>query len=150
MCSRLLYHAFMWHGHLCKNLCLRCASVVIVVLRAQKDWPFKGSLEYLWYVSFINSYWWLFVVCVAFLTDLRLFLYLVCCMWHWPSNYTYFIEGLYLLPLTLFDITDLNRFTMSRYSICKSSVTVSFPLTGLDLGPFGPVDCGERCYFNDI
>ncbi|KAA0707034.1 Ubiquitin carboxyl-terminal hydrolase 21 [Triplophysa tibetana] len=38
-------------------------------------------------------------------------------------------------------VIHLNRFTMSRYSICKSSVTVSFPLTGLDLGPFGPVDC---------
>ncbi|KAI7794066.1 putative ubiquitin carboxyl-terminal hydrolase 21-like, partial [Triplophysa rosa] len=43
-------------------------------------------------------------------------------------------------------ICDLNRFTMSRYSICKSSVTVSFPLTGLDLGPFGPVDCGPVLY----
>jgi len=33
---------------------------------------------------------------------------------------------------------------MSRYAISKSTVSVSFPLTGLDLGPFGPVDCGEN------
>ncbi|XP_065142757.1 ubiquitin carboxyl-terminal hydrolase 21 [Paramisgurnus dabryanus] len=43
-------------------------------------------------------------------------------------------------------VIHLNRFTMSRYSVCKSSVSVSFPLTGLDLGPFGPVDCGPVLY----
>lgn len=32
---------------------------------------------------------------------------------------------------------------MSRYTISKSTVPVSFPLNGLDLGPFGPVECGE-------
>lgn len=39
--------------------------------------------------------------------------------------------------------SDLNRFTMSRWSISKSTVYVSFPLTNLDLGPYGPVDCGN-------
>ncbi|XP_051947736.1 LOW QUALITY PROTEIN: ubiquitin carboxyl-terminal hydrolase 21 [Xyrauchen texanus] len=43
-------------------------------------------------------------------------------------------------------VLHLNRFTMSRYSICKSTVSVSFPLTGLDMGPFGPVDCGPVLY----
>uniref|UniRef100_A0A671RF00 ubiquitinyl hydrolase 1 n=1 Tax=Sinocyclocheilus anshuiensis TaxID=1608454 RepID=A0A671RF00_9TELE len=38
-------------------------------------------------------------------------------------------------------VMHLNRFTMSRYSISKSTVPVSFPLNGLDLGPFGPVGC---------
>uniref|UniRef100_A0A8C1J9K6 ubiquitinyl hydrolase 1 n=1 Tax=Cyprinus carpio TaxID=7962 RepID=A0A8C1J9K6_CYPCA len=43
-------------------------------------------------------------------------------------------------------VMHLNRFTMSRYSISKSTVPVSFPLDGLDLGPFGPVDCGPVLY----
>ncbi|XP_059396656.1 ubiquitin carboxyl-terminal hydrolase 21-like isoform X3 [Carassius carassius] len=43
-------------------------------------------------------------------------------------------------------VMHLNRFTMSRYSISKSTVPVSFPLNGLDLGPFGPVDCGPVLY----
>lgn len=40
--------------------------------------------------------------------------------------------------------SDLNRFSTSRWSISKSSVYVSFPLTNLDLGPYGPVDCGNK------
>ncbi|XP_026097467.1 ubiquitin carboxyl-terminal hydrolase 21 isoform X2 [Carassius auratus] len=43
-------------------------------------------------------------------------------------------------------VIHLNRFAMSRYSISKSTVPVSFPLNGLDLGPFGPVDCGPVLY----
>ncbi|KPP57302.1 hypothetical protein Z043_124994, partial [Scleropages formosus] len=43
-------------------------------------------------------------------------------------------------------LSDLNRFTMSRYSISKSTVSVSFPLTQLDLGPYGPVDTGPVLY----
>ncbi|KAG9330190.1 hypothetical protein JZ751_026994 [Albula glossodonta] len=39
---------------------------------------------------------------------------------------------------TLTQWSDLNRFAMSRYSISKSTVSVSFPLTRLDLGPYGP------------
>uniref|UniRef100_A0A3Q1JGR0 ubiquitinyl hydrolase 1 n=1 Tax=Anabas testudineus TaxID=64144 RepID=A0A3Q1JGR0_ANATE len=38
-------------------------------------------------------------------------------------------------------VIHLNRFTTSRWSISKSTVYVSFPLTNLDLGPYGPVDC---------
>uniref|UniRef100_A0A3B4WC34 ubiquitinyl hydrolase 1 n=1 Tax=Seriola lalandi dorsalis TaxID=1841481 RepID=A0A3B4WC34_SERLL len=38
-------------------------------------------------------------------------------------------------------VIDLNRFTTARWSISKSTVYVSFPLTNLDLGPYGPVDC---------
>uniref|UniRef100_H2LXH4 Ubiquitin carboxyl-terminal hydrolase n=1 Tax=Oryzias latipes TaxID=8090 RepID=H2LXH4_ORYLA len=34
----------------------------------------------------------------------------------------------------------LNRFTTSRWSISKSTVHVSFPITNLDLGPYGPAD----------
>uniref|UniRef100_A0A3Q3JR03 ubiquitinyl hydrolase 1 n=1 Tax=Monopterus albus TaxID=43700 RepID=A0A3Q3JR03_MONAL len=37
-------------------------------------------------------------------------------------------------------IVILNRFTTSRWSISKSTAYVSFPLTNLDLGPYGPVD----------
>uniref|UniRef100_A0A3Q3X040 ubiquitinyl hydrolase 1 n=1 Tax=Mola mola TaxID=94237 RepID=A0A3Q3X040_MOLML len=37
-------------------------------------------------------------------------------------------------------IVILNRFMMSRWSISKSTAYVSFPLTNLDLGPYGPVD----------
>uniref|UniRef100_A0A3Q0S5W8 ubiquitinyl hydrolase 1 n=1 Tax=Amphilophus citrinellus TaxID=61819 RepID=A0A3Q0S5W8_AMPCI len=43
-------------------------------------------------------------------------------------------------------VIDLNRFTMSRWSISKSTIYVSFPLTSLDLGPYGPVDCGSVLY----
>ncbi|KAK3547160.1 hypothetical protein QTP86_015625 [Hemibagrus guttatus] len=43
-------------------------------------------------------------------------------------------------------VIHLKRFTASRYSIRKSTVPVSFPLTGLDLGPFGPSDCGPVLY----
>uniref|UniRef100_A0A8B9HR02 ubiquitinyl hydrolase 1 n=1 Tax=Astyanax mexicanus TaxID=7994 RepID=A0A8B9HR02_ASTMX len=43
-------------------------------------------------------------------------------------------------------VIHLNRFTMTRFSFCKSTVPVSFPLTDLDLGPFGPVDCGPVLY----
>ncbi|XP_034028420.1 ubiquitin carboxyl-terminal hydrolase 21-like [Thalassophryne amazonica] len=40
-------------------------------------------------------------------------------------------------------VIHLKRFTTSRWSISKSTVCVSFPLTNLDLGPYGPVDCGN-------
>uniref|UniRef100_A0A3P9DQF5 ubiquitinyl hydrolase 1 n=1 Tax=Maylandia zebra TaxID=106582 RepID=A0A3P9DQF5_9CICH len=43
-------------------------------------------------------------------------------------------------------IVILNRFTTSRWSISKSTIYVSFPLTNLDLGPYGPVDCGSVLY----
>lgn len=43
-------------------------------------------------------------------------------------------------------VIHLNRFAFSRFSICKSTVCVSFPLTGLDLGPYGPKDCGPVLY----
>ncbi|XP_068452821.1 ubiquitin carboxyl-terminal hydrolase 21 [Clinocottus analis] len=43
-------------------------------------------------------------------------------------------------------VIHLNRFTTSRWSISKSTVFVSFPLTDLDLGRFGPVDCGPVLY----
>ncbi|XP_054644516.1 ubiquitin carboxyl-terminal hydrolase 21 [Dunckerocampus dactyliophorus] len=43
-------------------------------------------------------------------------------------------------------VIHLNRFTTSRWSISKSTVYVSFPLTDLDLGPYGPVDCGPVLY----
>uniref|UniRef100_A0A3Q3BBU0 ubiquitinyl hydrolase 1 n=1 Tax=Kryptolebias marmoratus TaxID=37003 RepID=A0A3Q3BBU0_KRYMA len=43
-------------------------------------------------------------------------------------------------------IVILNRFTTSRWSISKSTVYVSFPLTNLDLGRYGPVDCGSVLY----
>ncbi|XP_077369677.1 ubiquitin carboxyl-terminal hydrolase 21 [Festucalex cinctus] len=43
-------------------------------------------------------------------------------------------------------VIHLNRFTTSRWSISKSTTYVSFPLTNLDLGPYGPVDCGEVLY----
>uniref|UniRef100_A0A3Q2PZA6 ubiquitinyl hydrolase 1 n=1 Tax=Fundulus heteroclitus TaxID=8078 RepID=A0A3Q2PZA6_FUNHE len=43
-------------------------------------------------------------------------------------------------------IVILNRFTTSRWSISKSTVYVSFPLKNLDLGPYGPVDCGPVLY----
>uniref|UniRef100_A0A3Q4HUD0 ubiquitinyl hydrolase 1 n=1 Tax=Neolamprologus brichardi TaxID=32507 RepID=A0A3Q4HUD0_NEOBR len=43
-------------------------------------------------------------------------------------------------------IVILNRFTTSRWSISKSTIYVSFPLTHLDLGPYGPVDCGSVLY----
>ncbi|XP_028850078.1 ubiquitin carboxyl-terminal hydrolase 21 [Denticeps clupeoides] len=43
-------------------------------------------------------------------------------------------------------VIHLNRFAMTRFSICKSTVFVSFPLTKLDLGPYGLVDCGPVLY----
>ncbi|TRY96650.1 hypothetical protein DNTS_024264 [Danionella cerebrum] len=43
-------------------------------------------------------------------------------------------------------VIHLNRFAMSKFSISKSTVSISFPLRGLDLGPFGPVDCGPVLY----
>uniref|UniRef100_A0A672FRR8 Ubiquitin carboxyl-terminal hydrolase 21 n=1 Tax=Salarias fasciatus TaxID=181472 RepID=A0A672FRR8_SALFA len=43
-------------------------------------------------------------------------------------------------------VIHLNRFTTSRWSISKSTVYVSFPLTNLDLGPYGPADCGSVLY----
>ncbi|KAJ8259166.1 hypothetical protein COCON_G00181780 [Conger conger] len=43
-------------------------------------------------------------------------------------------------------VLHLNRFTMSRYSICKSTTSVSFPLTRLDLGPYGPAGTGPVLY----
>ncbi|KAM3618056.1 uncharacterized protein V6R79_014556 [Siganus canaliculatus] len=43
-------------------------------------------------------------------------------------------------------VIHLNRFTTSRWSISKSTVYVSFPLTKLDLGRYGPVDCGPVLY----
>ncbi|CAL8368046.1 unnamed protein product [Lota lota] len=43
-------------------------------------------------------------------------------------------------------VIHLNRFTMSCWSISKSTVCVSFPLLNLDLGPYGPVDCGPVLY----
>ncbi|XP_056157698.1 ubiquitin carboxyl-terminal hydrolase 21 [Lampris incognitus] len=43
-------------------------------------------------------------------------------------------------------VIHLNRFTMSRWSISKSTVHVSFPLINLDLGPYGPADCGPVLY----
>ncbi|XP_064162536.1 ubiquitin carboxyl-terminal hydrolase 21 isoform X3 [Anguilla rostrata] len=43
-------------------------------------------------------------------------------------------------------VLHLNRFTTSRYSICKSTAAVSFPLTRLDLGPYGPVGTGPVLY----
>ncbi|KAM9785613.1 ubiquitin carboxyl-terminal hydrolase 2 [Neosynchiropus ocellatus] len=43
-------------------------------------------------------------------------------------------------------VLHLNRFTTSRWSISKSTVHVSFPVTDLDLGPYGPVDCGPVLY----
>uniref|UniRef100_A0A8C6L5I8 Ubiquitin carboxyl-terminal hydrolase n=1 Tax=Nothobranchius furzeri TaxID=105023 RepID=A0A8C6L5I8_NOTFU len=43
-------------------------------------------------------------------------------------------------------VIHLNRFTTSRWSISKSTVYVSFPLVNLDLGPYGPVDCGSVLY----
>ncbi|CAG07344.1 unnamed protein product, partial [Tetraodon nigroviridis] len=43
-------------------------------------------------------------------------------------------------------VIHLNRFTTSRWSISKSTVYVSFPLTNLDLGPYGPVDYGPVLY----
>uniref|UniRef100_A0A3Q2R2D5 ubiquitinyl hydrolase 1 n=1 Tax=Fundulus heteroclitus TaxID=8078 RepID=A0A3Q2R2D5_FUNHE len=43
-------------------------------------------------------------------------------------------------------VIHLNRFTTSRWSISKSTVYVSFPLKNLDLGPYGPVDCGPVLY----
>ncbi|XP_068609075.1 ubiquitin carboxyl-terminal hydrolase 21 [Brachionichthys hirsutus] len=43
-------------------------------------------------------------------------------------------------------VIHLNRFTMSRWSISKSTVYVSFPLTNLDLGPYGSVNCGPVLY----
>ncbi|KAI4823489.1 hypothetical protein KUCAC02_012072 [Chaenocephalus aceratus] len=43
-------------------------------------------------------------------------------------------------------VIHLNRFTTSRWSISKSTVYVSFPLTNLDLGRYGPVDCGPVLY----
>ncbi|CDQ92888.1 unnamed protein product [Oncorhynchus mykiss] len=43
-------------------------------------------------------------------------------------------------------VMHLNRFAMSRYMVCRSTVCVSFPLTSLDLGPYGPVDCGPVLY----
>ncbi|CAL9703107.1 unnamed protein product [Knipowitschia caucasica] len=43
-------------------------------------------------------------------------------------------------------VLHLNRFTTSRWAISKSTVQVSFPLTNLDLGPYGPVDSGPMLY----
>ncbi|KAK6304042.1 hypothetical protein J4Q44_G00264960 [Coregonus suidteri] len=43
-------------------------------------------------------------------------------------------------------VMHLNRFAMSRYMVCKSTVCVSFPLTNLDMGPYGPVGCGPVLY----
>ncbi|KAF3696943.1 Ubiquitin carboxyl-terminal hydrolase 21 [Channa argus] len=43
-------------------------------------------------------------------------------------------------------VIHLNRFTISRWSISKSTVYVSFPLNNLDLGPYGPVDSGPVLY----
>ncbi|XP_051913210.1 ubiquitin carboxyl-terminal hydrolase 21 isoform X2 [Hippocampus zosterae] len=43
-------------------------------------------------------------------------------------------------------VIHLNRFTTSRWSISKSTTYVSFPLTNLDLGPYGPIDCGAVLY----
>ncbi|XP_072305947.1 ubiquitin carboxyl-terminal hydrolase 21 isoform X2 [Eucyclogobius newberryi] len=43
-------------------------------------------------------------------------------------------------------VIHLNRFTTSRWTISKSTVHVSFPLTNLDLGPYGPVDSGPILY----
>ncbi|XP_010863787.1 ubiquitin carboxyl-terminal hydrolase 21 isoform X2 [Esox lucius] len=43
-------------------------------------------------------------------------------------------------------VMHLNRFALSRYAVCKSSVCVSFPLAGLDMGSYGPVDCGPVLY----
>ncbi|XP_061668545.1 ubiquitin carboxyl-terminal hydrolase 21 isoform X1 [Syngnathoides biaculeatus] len=43
-------------------------------------------------------------------------------------------------------VIHLNRFTTSRWAIGKSTAYVSFPITNLDLGPYGPVDCGPVLY----
>ncbi|XP_037100522.1 ubiquitin carboxyl-terminal hydrolase 21 isoform X3 [Syngnathus acus] len=43
-------------------------------------------------------------------------------------------------------VIHLNRFTTTRWSISKSTTYVSFPLTNLDLGPYGPVDCEAVLY----
>ncbi|XP_027026161.1 ubiquitin carboxyl-terminal hydrolase 21 [Tachysurus fulvidraco] len=43
-------------------------------------------------------------------------------------------------------VIQLKRFTASRCSIRKSTVPVSFPLTDLDLGTYGPSDCGPVLY----
>ncbi|KAI5612320.1 ubiquitin carboxyl-terminal hydrolase 21 isoform X2, partial [Silurus asotus] len=43
-------------------------------------------------------------------------------------------------------VIHLKRFTASRYSIRKNTIPVSFPLTDLDLGPFGPCGCGPVLY----
>ncbi|KAJ8411994.1 hypothetical protein AAFF_G00142610 [Aldrovandia affinis] len=40
-------------------------------------------------------------------------------------------------------VLHLNRFAMSRYSFCKSTISVSFPLTHLDLGLYGPAGIGN-------
>ncbi|KAM9828773.1 ubiquitin carboxyl-terminal hydrolase 21 isoform X2 [Syngnathus typhle] len=43
-------------------------------------------------------------------------------------------------------VIHLNRFTTTRWSISKSTTYISFPLTNLDLGPYGPVDCEAVLY----
>ncbi|XP_053337864.1 ubiquitin carboxyl-terminal hydrolase 21 isoform X4 [Clarias gariepinus] len=43
-------------------------------------------------------------------------------------------------------VIHLKRFTASRNSIQKHTVPVSYPLTDLDLGPFGSGDCGQVLY----
>lgn len=48
----------------------------------------------------------------------------------------------YWLLKILTTCLDLSRFYTSWFSICKSTVHVSFPLTQLDLGPYGPAGVG--------
>ncbi|XP_062872119.1 ubiquitin carboxyl-terminal hydrolase 21 [Trichomycterus rosablanca] len=43
-------------------------------------------------------------------------------------------------------VIHFKRFTTSRYSIRKSTVPVLFPVTNLDMGPFGPIDSGPVLY----
>ncbi|XP_034167937.2 ubiquitin carboxyl-terminal hydrolase 21 isoform X2 [Pangasianodon hypophthalmus] len=43
-------------------------------------------------------------------------------------------------------VIHLKRFTATRYSTRKNTVPVSFPLTDLDLGPYGASDCGPVLY----
>lgn len=112
-------------------LCFRCVNVATGTLSAPSGCPSKGSHRWLSSVSLATNVLFLFYLFVFFTYQSyqqdRLQCFNVMMLLNDPPR-----------P------PDLNRFTTSRWSISKSTVCVSFPLTHLDLGPYGPVDCGNK------
>lgn len=103
--------------------CFRCVRVATDTLSPPNGCLSKGSQRWLSSVSLATHFFFKFMFS-PYPQNLWRCLTLWCFLTTTPS--------------------DLNRFTTSRWSISKSSVYVSFPLANLDLGPYGPVDCGNK------